>query len=448
MNEKRLLLSLLALCFWLMPALAQASDWEITSPYGWRFHPLLLEWKFHGGVDFGLDYGTPVPVVQNGTVEYTAYDDAGGNMVLVDHGNGQETVYMHLAAFAVTHGQQVTKGQTIGYVGSTGYSTGPHLHLGYYLNNTLQDPLPYLAAQGWTVTNAPATNILDGLPGFASPGDMNWDFSGFYEIGAALDEAISTFAAGCKNGLAGLKEEAIYLFWVLAVIDLAWLAMRHAVMGNPPAGNVWVARILKYGFILFLILNWTEIVDDVIASLFSTGVPEFFGGAAAYGELFSKPGDVVAKGFHVIEPAFTYLSQNAGIAFLSYITYLACMVLAFLILLFFLMLGVALVIYNIEFYILAMVAVIALPFGLVGGIFSRIKAFPGGVVGALIASAMKILIAGIAITLVISILSSMQPVQYEFTNYAKILVACFCFLLILVRVPTNIVGLFRGHVSF
>ncbi|MDR3560567.1 MAG: peptidoglycan DD-metalloendopeptidase family protein [Negativicutes bacterium] len=448
MNKKRLLLGLAVLCFWLVPALALADTWEITSPYGWRFHPLLLEWKFHGGVDFGLDYGTPVPAVQAGTVEYTAYDEGGGNMVLIDHGNGQETVYMHLAAFAVTPGQQVAKRQTLGYVGSTGYSTGPHLHLGYYLNNALQDPLPYLEAQGWTVTNVPATDILDGQPGFASPGDLNWDFSGFYEIGAALDEAIATFAAGCKNGLANLKEEAIYLFWVLAVIDLAWLALRHAVGGSPLAGQVWVGRLLQYGLIFFLLLNWTEIVDEVIASLFSTGMPEFFGGASASGELFSKPGDVVAKGVYVIEPAFTYLSQNAGIAFLSYITYLACMALAFLILLCFVLLGAALVIYNVEFYILAMAAMIALPFGLTGGLFARVKAFPGGIVGALIASAVKILIAGIAITLIINIVAPMQPVAYEFTNYAKILAACCCFLLVLVRVPGHIAGAFRGQVRF
>lgn len=448
MMKKKCLLILAMALIWLQPAFALAADsWEITSDFGWRYHPILGTWKFHGGVDFALDYGVPVPVVQSGTVEYTSYDAGGGNMVLVDHGNGQETIYMHLAAFAVQPGQAVVKGQTIGYVGSTGYSTGPHLHLGYYVNDTLQDPLPFLVAQGWAVTNSPAPDILDGLPGFASPGDVNWDFSSFYGIGSSLDEVIAVFAEGTQNGLVNLQEETKLLFWLLAVIDLAWLAMQH-MLGNPQSGNLWIARLLKYGFIFFLILNWTEIVDDVIGSLFNVGVTEFFGGSSGSGELFSKPGDVATKGFNLIEPAFTYLSQNASTGFLSYITYLTCMVLAFAILISFVLLGGVLVLYNVEFYILAMVAMFSLPFSLAGGILTRIKAFPGGMVGALIAAAIKILVAGIVITLLVDLIASMQPVQYEFTNYAKILVACLGFVLIVLHVPGRIAGIFKGYVSF
>lgn len=445
MIMKRLAMLFLFLFLIMQPSVVLAENWNITSPFGWRVHPVFGYWKYHGGVDFGIDYGVPVPVTQSGTVEYAAYDEGGGNMIRIDHGNGQETVYMHLSRFAITGGQNVTTGQIIGYVGSTGYSTGPHLHLGYYLNGELHDPVPYLLAMGWSITNIPSTDPFDEWAGYSNPGDMPWDFSGFYEFGKSLDDLISTFAEGCKSGLEALQEEAVHLLWILAVIDLAWLALQHTVGGNSITGNLWIPRLLKYGFILYLITNWGDIVNNIVTPLFSTGVSEFFGGTSTSANSFSKPGDVVSKGVHLIEPTFTYLSENAGTNILLCLT---CAFLSLMILFFFLLIGIALVIYNVEFYVIAVFAVIALPFGLAGGLFSRIKAFPGGVIGSLIASAIKILIASIVITLIINILSPMQPVKYELTAYMKILVACFCFLLMIIRIPPHVTKFFKGHVNF
>lgn len=433
----------------LQPVFALAENWPITSPFGWR---IIDGWpSYHKGVDFGIDVSTPIPATENGTVESAGWDSTGGgNMIVIDHGNGIETAYMHLSQFAVYGGQSVSKGQIIGYSGNTGRSTGPHLHVGYYVNDHAINPIPYLLAQGWDFTNMPTSDgfftgfDLD-MPGYSNPGDAPWDFSGFYEMGKSLDDTILTFKEGCKNGLEGLQSEAVHLLWLFAVIDLAWIAIQKVLKGNSFEGNVWIARFIKYGFILYLIVNWVDIVNDIVAPLFSTGVTEFFGGTSTAVDVFSKPGDVVSKGVHLIEPAFTYLSQNAETNILLCLT---CACLALLIFFFFLLIGIALVVYNVEFYVIAVFAVIALPFGLVGGIFSRIKAFPGGVIGSLIVSAMKILIASIMITLIINILSPMQPIKYEFTAYVKILVACFCFLLMLIRIPLNVTNLFKGHVNF
>lgn len=445
MMIKRLVLLFFLLIFLLQPSVAQAEDWNITSPFGWRIHPVFNDWRYHGGVDFGIDYGVPVPVTQSGIVEYAAYDEGSGNMVRVDHGNGQETVYMHLSRFAVTGGQSVSAGQVIGYVGSTGYSTGPHLHLGYYLNGELYNPVPYLLAIGWSITNIPSSDPFAEWSGYSNEGDMPWDFSGFYEFGKSLDDVIATFAEGCKNGLETMQEEAIHLLWILAVIDLAWLGIKQTMNQNSISANRWILRILKYGFILYLITNWADLVNSIISPLFSTGVSEFFGGTGISADVFSKPGDVVSKGVHLIEPAFIYLSQNAGNDLLLSLT---CALLALSILLFFVLIGIALVVYNVEFYVIAVFAVIALPFGVVGGMFSRIKAFPGGVIGSLIASAIKILIASIVITLIINIISPMQPVPYELTAYLKILVVCLCFFLIIIRIPVNVTRFFKGYVKF
>ncbi|MGQ4537086.1 M23 family metallopeptidase [Dermabacteraceae bacterium P7074] len=100
----------------------------ITSGYGWRVHPTLGYRKLHDGIDFGASCGTPVRAAAAGKVIEAQYSGASGNRIKVDHGNGVITGYFHLSAYKVRAGQQVSQGQVIGNVGSTGRSTGCHLH--------------------------------------------------------------------------------------------------------------------------------------------------------------------------------------------------------------------------------------------------------------------------------------------------------------------------------
>lgn len=100
----------------------------ITSGYGYRTHPVLGSGKAHEGIDFGAACGTPVHSAQSGTVIATETTSASGNRVKVDHGNGVVTGYYHLQGFATSQGATVEAGEVIGYVGTTGRSTGCHLH--------------------------------------------------------------------------------------------------------------------------------------------------------------------------------------------------------------------------------------------------------------------------------------------------------------------------------
>lgn len=100
----------------------------VTSGYGGRVHPVLGYYKSHDGVDFGASCGTPVSAAQSGTVVAVEYHRSAGNRVKVDHGNGVVTGYYHLQGFATSVGATVSAGETIGYAGSTGRSTGCHLH--------------------------------------------------------------------------------------------------------------------------------------------------------------------------------------------------------------------------------------------------------------------------------------------------------------------------------
>jgi len=116
----------------------------ITSPYGMRFHPVLKQYKLHSGMDIGAAYGTDVLAADSGTVISCGWMGGYGQATIIDHGNGISTLYGHQSQILVSNGQQVTKGQVIGKVGSTGWSTGPHLHFEVRVNGTPVDPTKYL----------------------------------------------------------------------------------------------------------------------------------------------------------------------------------------------------------------------------------------------------------------------------------------------------------------
>ena len=115
----------------------------ITSEFGWRYHPIYHTQKYHSGVDIGASYGASIVAADGGTVITAGAVSGYGNCVVINHGNGITTLYGHMSSIAVSSGQKVSKGQTIGYVGSTGNSTGPHLHWEVTVNGVRQNPLNY-----------------------------------------------------------------------------------------------------------------------------------------------------------------------------------------------------------------------------------------------------------------------------------------------------------------
>ncbi|MFM9851707.1 MAG: M23 family metallopeptidase [Sphingomonadaceae bacterium] len=111
-----------------------------TSGYGMRFHPLLGYNRFHRGIDFGAAYGSPIRAVTDGIVNFAGRSGGYGNHIAITHGGGLGTSYSHLSRIIVSPGARVIQGQVIGYVGSTGLSTGPHLHFETYRNGQLVNP--------------------------------------------------------------------------------------------------------------------------------------------------------------------------------------------------------------------------------------------------------------------------------------------------------------------
>ena len=126
---------------WITPV----SGYTITSPFGMRVHPVYKYQLMHNGIDLACPTGTPIYATRAGTVTRAAYQAGGaGYYVSLDHGDGFGSIYMHMTNYVVSAGQKVTAGQLIGYVGSTGVSTGPHLHFGVSYAGSYVNPMAYI----------------------------------------------------------------------------------------------------------------------------------------------------------------------------------------------------------------------------------------------------------------------------------------------------------------
>ena len=118
----------------------------VHSGYGMRMHPIFQEERMHYGVDIGGTAGQQIVAIAAGTVSVATNNASYGNYVMINHGDGTASLYAHMSSLAVSAGQTVTQGQTVGYCGSTGWSTGPHLHFEIRVNGATTDPLAYYSA--------------------------------------------------------------------------------------------------------------------------------------------------------------------------------------------------------------------------------------------------------------------------------------------------------------
>jgi murein DD-endopeptidase MepM/ murein hydrolase activator NlpD len=124
----------------------------VTSFFGTRFHPIYKEYRTHNGTDIGAAYGTNILAADSGTVITSTYSSSYGNYVVISHGNGMTTLYAHMSTRLVSDGQAVAQGSVIGRVGSTGASTGPHLHFEVSVDGRRVDPLSYFASGSYTIS--------------------------------------------------------------------------------------------------------------------------------------------------------------------------------------------------------------------------------------------------------------------------------------------------------
>lgn len=117
---------------------------RVSSGFGYRVHPIFGTRRLHRGIDVGASSGTPIAAAKGGTVILAGWNGGYGNCVVISHGDGITSLYAHQSSLAVSVGDTVSRGDIVGYVGSTGQSTGPHLHFEIRVSGTAVDPAPYL----------------------------------------------------------------------------------------------------------------------------------------------------------------------------------------------------------------------------------------------------------------------------------------------------------------
>jgi murein DD-endopeptidase MepM/ murein hydrolase activator NlpD len=117
---------------------------RLSSPFGWRSDPITGERRYHAAIDLAASQGTPVKAAMDGRVTSVGFNSTYGNYIIITPPDGYQTMYAHLSTVGVENGRQVIQGKEIGKVGSTGYSTGPHLHFAIYKNGRALNPLDYL----------------------------------------------------------------------------------------------------------------------------------------------------------------------------------------------------------------------------------------------------------------------------------------------------------------
>ncbi len=125
-------------------AMLKPVNGRLSSPYGYRIHPILKTKKFHSGIDLAASSGTPIKAANDGKVIKSGWSSGYGNTVIIDHGGGITTLYAHASVLNCKVGEWVSRGQTIAKVGSTGMSTGPHLHFEVRINGKTQNPQNYI----------------------------------------------------------------------------------------------------------------------------------------------------------------------------------------------------------------------------------------------------------------------------------------------------------------
>jgi murein DD-endopeptidase MepM/ murein hydrolase activator NlpD len=134
---------------------------RVTSGFGGRMHPLARQWRMHNGVDYAAPTGTPVRTVGDGIVHFAGMQRGYGNVVEIMHRDGKSTLYAHLSRIAVRQGQRVEQGDNIGAVGSTGWSTGPHLHFEFRVAGVHHDPMTIAKQAGTVPLSAAARPAFD-----------------------------------------------------------------------------------------------------------------------------------------------------------------------------------------------------------------------------------------------------------------------------------------------
>ena len=333
-------------------------DWPVsvppavmTSAFGYRIHPISGDERHHGGVDLAADFGTPIQAAGAGIVEYASegYNGGYGNLVIIDHGNGLKTYYGHNSTIDVYVGQQVSAGQVIATMGSTGNSTGPHCHFGTELNGTFVDPGLFVVGMAQMETEQFGSRVDGGDPTAATDfDDSNVSLEVSADFAKPLKDVIDTFVNLLTKALGIIKDYIWQIFACLMAIDLAMSAMYKGLGAwgdnDEHTFTSWFFyKIITYGVFIFMLMNWGYFIGNLALE----GFPQL--GALSVGEsldsagkVVSDPTKIVQKGVEIIAPLINEALKVHDFLdlFTDGFTFLICVVFGLIFLVLFMIIGI------------------------------------------------------------------------------------------------------------
>lgn len=277
----------------------------ITSPFGYRTHPIYGTVIYHSGIDIGVDYGTAVPAADSGTVTYSGWMQGYGYFVMIDHGDGIVTCYGHNQELLVQEGEKVSKSQVISLAGSTGNSTGPHLHFEVRQNGEPIDPTSFAKRAGWDLTGDTSTNIIieigKHIKGAITP-NIDVDFTNYFVPSETIAETTTHLITLISKCFDFAEKNLLGLLTALAIIDFSWF-MIPAILGITELNNLSgvIIRFIRYGFFFVLFRSWHTLVATFFIPM-AENISSTYSGHEITQSSFIKFDDLFISVSHVLAP--------------------------------------------------------------------------------------------------------------------------------------------------
>lgn len=277
----------------------------ITSPFGYRTHPIYGTVIYHSGIDIGVDYGTAVPAVDSGTVTYSGWAKGYGYFVMIDHGDGIVSCYGHNQDLLVQEGDKVSRGDVISLSGSTGYSTGPHLHFEVRQDGEPIDPTSFAKRAGWDLTGDTSTNIIieigKHIKGAITP-NIDVDFTNYFVPSETIAETTTRLITLISKCFDFAEKNLLGLLTALAIIDFSWF-MIPAILGITELNNLSgvIIRFIRYGFFFALFRSWHTLVATFFIPM-AENISSTYSGHEITQSSFIKFDDLFISVSHVLTP--------------------------------------------------------------------------------------------------------------------------------------------------
>lgn len=277
----------------------------ITSPFGYRTHPIFGTVIYHSGIDIGVVSGTAVPAADSGTVIYSGWAGGYGYFVMIDHGDGIVSCYGHNEELLVQEGDKVSKGDVISLSGSTGYSTGPHLHFEVRQDGEPIDPTSFAKRAGWDLTGDTSTNIIieigKHIKGAITP-NIDVDFTNYFVPSETIAETTTHLITLISKCFDFAEKNLLGLLTALAIIDFSWF-MIPAILGITELNNLSgvIIRFIRYGFFFALFRSWHTLVATFFIPM-AENISSTYSGHELTQSSFIKFDDLFISVSHVLAP--------------------------------------------------------------------------------------------------------------------------------------------------